>query len=174
MEEIRRYILSIISAALIAGILTDITQKTGFQKQMKLVCSVFLAFTFLAPLLRWKLPDLSQSGKSFFTEADQAAALGDTLRLQSIASVIKQESEAYVLKEANQIGAGIEIQIELDYGNPPAPYSATVQGIFDALAEEHLSNILSEELGIPKENQTWIRTNSLKSGNFSPNTFMSS
>lgn len=173
MEAIRRYVLSIICAAIVCGILSDLAGKSFFQKQMKLACSVFLAFVFLKPLVNGSLPELIQNN-SYLISAEEAAAQGESIRIRSLASIIKQEAEAYVLKEAKSVGADITVQIALDYGNPPTPNAATIYGSFDASSETHLSRILSEELGIPKEHQTWIRQDSYASNNLLPNIPMSS
>ena len=43
MEGIRQYALSLICGAMIVGILTAISEKTGFSRQLRLVGSIFLA-----------------------------------------------------------------------------------------------------------------------------------
>ena len=65
---------------------------------------------------------------------------------------------------AAAIGAEVQVELELDTGDPPAPCSVTLRGSFDGSQEEALSKLLSEQFGIPKERQTWMRVPSQNSG----------
>lgn len=165
MEGLRTYALSVISAALLVSILMDLWEKSAFRKQLRLVAGVFLATILFRPLLRLTVPDLSLS-RSFFSEAGELAAQdGEKRYIRSLSQLIQQEAQAYILKEAAAIGAEVQVELELDTGDPPAPCSVTLRGSFDGSQEEALSKLLSEEFGIPKERQTWMRTSSQPSGN---------
>ena len=170
MEALRQYALSLICGALIVGILLDLSEKSGFKQSIRLVCSIFFACVLIRPLLSLSIPELSQLGSSYQTQAEAAAAQGENIRIRSIASIIRQECEAYILKEARAIGAEVEVEFELDTAYPPAPSAVTVRGVFDADIEATLSRLLADELGIPKEHQTWIRQQPHFSGNSSQNT----
>ena len=164
MEAIRGYALRVICAALICGILTDLSEKFGFQKQIRLVCSIYFACVLTGPILSVRLPAVSQWEDIYLPQAQEAAAQGEEIRIRSMAAIIRQESEAYILKEAKALGADVEVEIELDNGYPPAPAAVTLRGVFDASAETRLCRLLADELGIPKEHQTWIRQQSHSSG----------
>lgn len=164
MDAIRDYALRVICAALISGILTDLSEKFGFQKQIRLVCSIFFACVLIRPILSLPLPALSQWEETYLPQAQEAAAQGEEIRIRSTAAIIRQECEAYILKEAKAIGADVEVQVELDNGYPPAPAAVILRGAFDASAETRLGRLLADELGIPKEHQTWIRQQSHSSG----------
>ena len=164
MEAIRGYALRVICAALICGILTDLSEKFGFQKQIRLVCSIYFACVLTGPILSARLPAVSQWEDIYLPQAQEAAAQGEEIRIRSMAAIIRQECEAYILKEAKAMGADVEVEIELDNGYPPAPASVTLRGAFDASAETRLGRLLADELGIPKEHQTWIRQQSHSSG----------
>lgn len=165
MEAIRQYILSVLCGALIVGILLDLSEKSGFRKQLQLVCGIFFACILTRPLLYQSVPGFAGLTGSFLPQAEAAAAQGETLRIRSLAAVIRQETEAYILKEAEAIGVEVTVQVELDTADPPAPAAVTVQGFFDAAGETQLSERIAEELGIPKEHQTWIRHSPLSSDN---------
>lgn len=170
MQALRSFILSMVCAALICGILADLSEKTGFAKLIRLSCSIFLAFTMIAPILRLRFPEWEAQKNRYLSEARNAAAVGENIRLRSVAGIIRQEAEAYILKEAKSIGANLEVEVELDSGDPPAPAAVTVRGDFDEATETQLSRLLEDELGIPKERQTWIRQQSHSSSSSSENT----
>ena len=154
MEAVRQYTLSLICAAVIVGILLDLSDKTGFQKQLRLVCGIFFAFILLRPLISLRFPDMTQFWGSYLTRAEEAASQGENIRIRSQAMLIRQETEAYILKEARAIGADVDVLV----------------GSFDASSEEQLGKLLADEVGIPKEHQTWIRQQPRSSGNSWQNT----
>ena len=170
METLRNVVLSVVCAALICGILTDLSAKTGFAKLIRLSCSIFLAFTLVAPLLRLHFPAWEEEKNRYLAEAQVAADAGENIRLRSVAGIIRQETAAYILKEAKSIGANLEVEIELDAGDPPAPAAVTLRGDFDEAIETRMSRLLTDELGIPKEHQTWIRQQSHSSSSSLQNT----
>ena len=153
MDAFRNYLLHLICSALVAGILSDLAEKTSFKKQMRLVCSLFVTVALLEPLVHLRLPNLEQMGNQFLTDAKDAVLQGENFRVRSVAGIIKDEAESYIQKEARAIGA----ELTLDTGDPPAPESVILRGSFDASSEWEISSILTQQLGIPKENQTWIR-----------------
>lgn len=157
MEAIRQYALSVISAALLVSILLDLSGKSRFQKQLRLVCGIFFASILLGPLLSFSLPNWDASKLSFLEQSEQAASQGEKIYIQSLSLIIQDQCEAYILKEARAMGAELEVQVELDNGYPPAPQAVTLRGSFDGDCEAQLSKLLAEEFGIPKERQTWIR-----------------
>lgn len=157
MEAVRSYMLSVICAALVCAILTDLSAKSSFSKLIRLSCSIFLAVTLISPLFRLRFPEWEAMQEQFQTEGEVAAARGENILSGSIASIIRQETEAYILKEAKSIGATLSAAVELDAGNPPAPVAVTIRGDFDASVELLLARLIADELGIPKEHQTWIR-----------------
>ena len=164
MEAIRGYALRVICAALICGILTDLSEKFGFQKQIRLVCSIYFACVLTGPILSARLPAVSQWEDIYLPQAQEAVAQGEEIRIRSMGAIIRQECEAYILKEAKAMGADVEVEIVLNNGYPPAPAAVTLRGAFDASAEMQLGRLLADELGIPKEHQTWIRQQSHSSG----------
>ena len=162
--------LSVICAALVCGILTDMSAKTSFEKLIRLLCSVFLAVTVVYPLIRYRFPEWNADMSIFQPGGEDAVAQGEKIYFQSIASIIRTETEAYILKEAKSIGADLTVAVELDAGNPPAPESVTIRGNFEASVETTLSQLIADELGIPKEHQTWIRQQPHSYDSSSPDT----
>ena len=161
---------SVICAALVCGILTDMSAKTSFEKLIRLLCSVFLAVTVVYPLIRYRFPGWNVDMSIFQPGDEDAVAQGEKIYFQSIASIIRTETEAYILKEAKSIGADLTVAVELDAGNPPAPESVTIRGNFEASVETTLSQLIADELGIPKEHQTWIRQQPHSYDSSSPDT----
>ena len=170
MEGIRQYALSVLCAGLIVSILLELSSKAAFHKQLRLVCGIFFSVVLLRPLMQVSLPEWEAFSGALSQQAEQAALEGENIRIRSLSSVIREECEAYILKEAERIGAEVEVTVELDTGYPPAPTAITLRGSFDASSEGALSSLLAEEIGIPKERQTWIRQPKPSSGESGENT----
>lgn len=164
MTEIRSYFFSVLCTVLICGILIDLSEKTFFQKQLRMVGSVLLVLTILNPLLHIQLPELIDPWEAYLQEAREAAAKGEAISRQAETQLIKQETEAYILKEAKALGADIRIEITMEDSIPPIPVAAEIYGSYDADMENALKQILVEAARIPKESQTWIRQESSESG----------
>lgn len=172
MEEIRHYLFSVLCTALICSVLKDLSEHTFFKKQIHLVCGLFLAYAFLHPLIAGQLPQFDDPWEHYLAEAKAASARGEEISAQAMRQIITQESEAYILEKANSIGADITLTLELSNDQPPIPVSAVICGEFDADSESALAQILEQDLGIPKEHQTWIRQESGLSDSSSENTNM--
>lgn len=165
MDGIRSYALSIVCTALLAGIITDLAEKTAFVKQVRLVCSIFLTIAVINPILSFSSLSISDFLESSWSDTGTVTEIGKASYADSIQRIIQEETEAYILKEAKALGADIRVQIGMNNDSPPVPSSITILGSFDGAAEERLSTILAQEFHIPKEQQTWIRQEQNKSGN---------
>lgn len=124
---------------------------------MRMICSLFITITVLRPLVDLRLPSLDDITLPIHSSAESAAYQGNAYRIRSVSGIIKSELEAYILKEAEAQGAAVTAEIILDSSDPPLPVAVIIRGSFDAGAEAALSKLLMQELGIPKEHQTWIR-----------------
>ncbi len=170
MDAVGQYTLRVICGGLICGILTDLSSKTGYAKILRLCCSIFFAITMVQPLIQLRFPQWEKGWSLLSDEALDAAEQGEEIYRQSLAAIIQQEAQAYILKEAESIGAALEVEIELNSEIPPSPVAATLRGEFDASMETAISALLADEFGIPKEHQTWIRQQSHSSDSSSQNT----
>lgn len=170
MDAVRQYALRVICSGLICGILMDLSSKTGYAKLLRLCCSIFFAITMVQPLIALTLPQWEGEWNLLFHEAGDVTGQGEEIYQRSIAAIIQQEAQAYILKEAESIGAALEVEIELSGETPPSPVAATLRGEFDASMETEISALLADEFGIPKEHQTWIRQQSHSSDSSLLNT----
>lgn len=170
MDSVRQYALRLICAGLICGILTDLSSKTSFSKLIRLCCSIFFAITMVQPLIALRFPQWEGEWSMLFEEASDVAEQGEEFYQHSLATIIQQEAQAYILKEAESIGAALDVEIELSSDTPPSPVAATLRGEFDASMEMQISALLADEFGIPKEHQTWIRQPSNSSDSSLQNT----
>lgn len=153
MDALRQYIISVVAAAMICGIITGLFQKGTAREIIKLVCGLFLAYTVLAPVTRLDFNQLTTLPFSGATDAAEAAAVGESLSKEALAERIKEETQAYILDKASKLGAVLDVEVALDDDN--IPVSVTLRGEVSPYERRKLQSTIALDLGIAKENQQW-------------------
>lgn len=153
MEALRQYVLSVVTAAMVCGIITGLFHSGGGKQVVKLICGLFLAYTVLAPIARGNFSELSVFSLGFGDEAAEAAAMGENLARDSMAEIIKSKTVAYILDKAADLQAEVTVEVSVNEEN--VPNSVTVSGAVSPYARRQLQTIIESDLGIAKENQKW-------------------
>lgn len=160
MDGIRQYILSVVAAAIICAILRSILGDKGNTAGMvKLICGLFLAFTVVRPIAEIQIGELALFTDGIEAEARQAVSAGEIYAWESMAAIIKAESEAYILDKAKSLGAELTVEVTVSSDASPVPTAARITGAVSPAAKTQLQTILEEDLGIPKECQIWTGAN---------------
>lgn len=153
MEGLRQYVISVVAAGIICGILTHITSGSAGRQVAGILCGLFMTIVLLQPLasvgeINWEplLDNWEQQGEVFASEGVDAVA-------DRKAELIKQQAEAYILDKAAAMHAAVEADITV--GADGIPVSVRISGAVSPLVKSRLTDILTSELGIPKENQQW-------------------
>lgn len=157
MPQIRQYILSVIVAAVLCGVLENLCAGKTTASVMKLICGIFLTFVVISPLREAELDDLSAIPFDFLEAGQLAAAEGKNMAMESYRGIIKDRTEAYILDKAEALGADITVEVMLD-GNA-VPVRVRISGTVSPFAENALKACLEEDLGIAKEAQEWVGGN---------------
>lgn len=156
MEEFRSYLLSIIAAAVVCWIAASILPKNGAICALgKLLTGVFMSVTILSPVVTWNLPNFGLYTNQFSADASEAVAMGKCLSNEAMASIIKQQCEAYILDKAADFGANLTVTIQMSEDSIPIPCAVTVSGEVSPYARLRLAEIIHDDLGIGEEAQIW-------------------
>ena len=160
MDQIRQYLLSILSAAIICSIVVKLTEKQNItSKIIKLIAGIFLSVTMVSPLVKLQIGEMSTYLDSLKTSADEIIASGQNAALKETVEIILQETESYILDKAVSYGAEVRVCAEISDPDTMKPESVTIQGSISPYAKQRLQQTIAEDLGIPKENQIWILNN---------------
>ncbi len=154
MEALRQYVISVVAAAMLCGIVVRLFPHGSGKQVGKLICGLFLAYTVLSPISRVdfsKLPDFSLR---CVDEAEDAAAMGENLARDSMADIIKEETEAYILDKAADLHANLRVEVTV--GEDNLPLAVTLSGEASPYARRQIQAVIANDLGISKENQKWI------------------
>lgn len=153
MDVFKDYLLSVTAAAVLCGIIKEWVGKTSSASGLiKILSGIFMACTLIAPLHIMDFSELAYSGQSFAAEAEAAASIGKEMAFSEIHTVIKSKSETYILDKAAEMGVDVNVVVTVE---DLAPSAVLIQGAVSPYAKSNLSEWIVEQLGIPKEEQTW-------------------
>lgn len=154
MESLRQYVITVTAAAIIAGILAGfMDEKSSSGGLIRLIAGLFLAFAVISPVVQLDWDGITASLSDFSAEGSLAAAEGENIASETYSSIIKSETEAYILDKAAELSAELEVEVTLDDGYVPA--FVAIRGAVSPYAKLRLQQILEDDLGISKENQIW-------------------
>lgn len=154
MQQFGRYVVSLTAAALVSGILLSMFPKGVIRWLIQLVCGVFLTITALSPLTDVAIPDFSERIPDYRSRGEALSCMGENLAREETRVRIKQILEAYILDKAATAQA--EITAEISVSDDGIPESVILTGTFSGDARQQLEAVITNDLGIPKENQQWI------------------
>lgn len=154
MDSLREYVIGIVAAALLSGVVTRLTRNCAGSEIIRMLCGVFMTIVLIQPIagkkaFLWEstLPDITRQAESVSREG---AAAADEIRRE----FIKQRAEAYILSRAETMETDIQANVSL--GEDCVPVSVSIIGRLSPLNRSRLTQIIASELGIPKERQEWI------------------
>ena len=157
MEAIGRYILSVTVASILLAIAQTLAGKKGSSAALvRLIGGLFLAFTVIRPLADVDLDAAFDTPWDFVQQGSDIAAQGEQITREKLQSIIKQRCEAYILDRANALHAQLEVEVTLRQDDIPVPTAVQLRGSVSPYAKMSLQAWLTDDMGIPKENQKWI------------------
>lgn len=156
MESLRTYLIGLVAAAILTGIVTQLMGDKGTQGALiKLISGLFLVFTVIAPISNIDLSGLRDFSADFSEAGEEAALIGEDITRESLAAVIKQRSEAYILDKAAGLDVELEVDVTVSDDKMPVPSAVLIRGKVSPYAKARLQSIIVQNLGIDKEKQIW-------------------
>ena len=149
-------VISVTAAAMICAVVMSFLRDGQAGQLLKLICAVVLTMAVLRPLARvdvgnFEMPDLPDGGSG-----REAARSGEEMARQTRARLIKEQTEAYILEKADDLGMTLQVEVEMGQWEPPVPIAVRLTGEAPDYLRRLLSQIIRQELGIEKEDQEWI------------------
>lgn len=159
------YVFRLLCCAVVCGILLSLFPEGRMKGLFRLFAGIFLTVTLLRPEFPVSVPELTEIGSDYLKQGRAAAAEGEMEARQQRHRYIKETLEAYILDKAEAIGCRLSVQVELDRDG--CPEQVILSGKISGEDRRKLERILTEELGIAKEEQHW--NGQEVSGNFTQN-----
>jgi len=156
MDSVRQYILSVIAAASICGCFSALfTNKNTFGGIVKMLTGLFLTITVISPIAKVNFHNYTTYFDDLTIKAEDAASYGSQMAEDSMRTIIKSQTEAYILDKANALGLNLSVEVILDDADSLTPCAITLNGAASPYAKSRLQQYIIQDLGIPKECQEW-------------------
>lgn len=154
MNGLSQYVLTVVSAALVAAVIRSLAGQGAMGSLVKLMAGVFVALTICAPLLKVELPDIEKWFAAYGLDGQAAAEAGEEMAADAASTIISEQMEAYIMDKAAQYRASVTADVELD--ETGVPVSVTLQGDVSPYAKARLTQLIESDLGLREEAQQWI------------------
>lgn len=156
MSEPRTYLLAVTASALICCITKTLAGGKGLTAGLiRVLCGIFLCVSIAAPLADFQIRKLSDFSVGILQDGASASAYGEQLSRDSMAEIIKQKTQAYILDKAASLDGEITVEISLSETVPCVPCAVEICGRISPYGRTVLSALIYTELGIDREAQTW-------------------
>lgn len=153
MDALKDYVIALTAAALICGILLSLVPDGSLRKLLQLVCGVFLTVTALTPLTRLTWPDISGFLAPYNSQGESIAAMGQSMGQKERLGRIRDALEAYILDKAAALNCPVTLELSLD--DTGVPLCVRLEGEYTLFQKQQLMTIITNDLGIPGEDQQW-------------------
>ena len=155
--DMGKYLLSIITAALLCGIATSLLGNKGaLGTAVKLLAGIYMTLSIVAPWGQLRFGELSDLKDQLTSDAERVTLSGQNAAREAMAESIINSTRAYILDKAESLGAELTVEVMLDDSPIPIPNKVRIRGNISPYNREKLSSIIERDLGIPTEAQ--IRT----------------
>ena len=156
MEGIREYLIGVIVAALICGMVTALTDSKGtVAMSLKLVSGLMMLLAVVRPWVTLSLDGLFGWTDGIMADGTSYTTSGQIMAQEAYRTGIKTQTEAYIVDEARALGCDLSVKVTLSNDDLPVPAQVTLTGSISPYARQVLSQMMAERLGIEREDQIW-------------------
>ncbi len=157
MDGIREYLISVIATALLCGIITTMLDGKGaIVVSIKMLAGLVMLLAVIRPLTSISPDHLFRWTEDISADGTDYAAYGEEMAMEAYRTGIMQQTEAYILDEAAALGCNLSVEVILSQEDVPKPCQVRLSGEASPYARKTLTSILTERLGIKREDQIWI------------------
>ena len=150
MEGIREYLIGVIAAALLCAVASLLIEPKGtVGVAVKLVSGFLLLLAVLRPWVDLPTQGLFHWADDFY--AEEGKVIANAFYKDSI----KQQLTAYILDEARAFNCNVTAEIILSDEVPATPRQIRLSGEVSPYARQALTNLLTEKLGLSREDLIW-------------------
>lgn len=156
-EAIKNWILSILAAALLLGLLEAAAPKGPVRGVARLAAGLVLFLVVVSPLAAG-LPDWV--GRALGEELESVAVFSDDLEETNesyLETIMSQRASEYIVTQAEEMGLSLTASVTCDWTEEglPVPAEAVLWGQVPEQARETLTNAIQEQLGIQADHITY-------------------
>ena len=155
MDGICEYLIGVVAAALLCGIITTLTGTKGtVGVAVKLVSGLLMLLAVIRPWTSISLDGLFGWSDDITADGTGFVASGEMMAGEAYRAGIKQQTEAYIVDEAKTLGCNLTVEVILSTDGVPS--QVKLAGEVSPYVRQTLTNLITERLGIKREDQIWI------------------
>ena len=155
MTPLAEYILSVISASVMGVIICSFfDDKSAISAVVKVIFGLFITFVVVNPLVQLDFSGIEDYMEHMTLEGLEVASVGENMAREAEGEIIKSRVQAYILDKADSFGTRLNAEVVLDQEN--IPVLVELYGNISPYAKIKMTEMITEDLGIEKENQRWI------------------
>ena len=156
MDSLRQYIITVIAATIMSKIVLDITEKKGATHSvLKFITGIFIIITVISPFKQHTTYDISGYFSDWGVSASEYVQAGEESAKSSKNTFIKEQTQAYILDRADQLGIDVTVEVVLNEDDLSIPKEVYINGSVSPYGKLKLQQIISQELGITEDKQIW-------------------
>jgi len=156
MDGLRQYILSVIAAALISGIVIRLVNpKTQHGAIVKVLSGLFMVVTVISPLAKLRLSNISAYINDLEMASQSVTENGENMAYDSMCGIIKEQTESYILEKASSLRLQISVDVKLSNDTVPVPAEIVLTGDASPYAKAQLKVYIANEFGLSEECVIW-------------------
>ncbi len=156
MGSMRQYILSVLCVVIVCGLTQTLFAEGTMQALIKWIGGLVVTVTVLNPLVKGELFQWDMAFSDLHVNKEIAIEEGLQIGEEALSARICESTCAYILNEASDMGANVEVEIELQESYPYQPEQVRICGAVSPYIKQQLSNLLERELGITEDHQIWV------------------
>ena len=151
-----QWLMGVACASFVLAVSGALVKGSSGRRVCKLAGSLLLLLVTVGPILRIDQEDwerMLQLDTQVMEEAEQGLEEQNNLMYESI---IAEETEAYISDKADSLGIECQVEVVVQWEDEiPQPWSACVTGTWTQAQQEALAGVLEEDLGIPRQRQSF-------------------
>lgn len=150
-----RWMIGIFAAALLTAVALAITPKN--KKAVALAGGLIMILAAVKPLGELTYQDISAQIAKYQIKADELRSGINVGSAEIMAVIIQEQTEAYILDKAAELGLEIEVKVTTQQASDGWPYPTDVK-VTGQLSEsdiQRLGRIISEDLAVAPDRQEW-------------------
>ena len=153
MALLQTWLFSLTAVSLLLAVAEALVTQESIRRVLRLAGGVLMILVLLRPVAQIDLEDLALSLEDYRREAEELRETYQTRQQEDLAAGIEEELASYIWDKARELGLDCQVRVSVEAGAEGALLPSAVA--VDAPYNAELSAVIQEELGVPREKQTW-------------------
>ena len=156
MDTVREYLIGVIVTAILCGVITNVLDtKSLVGTTIKLMAGLLMLLAVIRPWVSISLDNIFDWTADITANGSGFVADGDRMAQEAYRKSIIERTRAYIVDEAKALNCELTVEVILSDDEIPIPKQVRLAGEVSPFARQALTNFMTENLGINREDQIW-------------------